>query len=222
MLNILVVGSSGGIGRALHEQSISDGNNVIGISRSQDGLDITNEQSILSALGRVQDIQFDKIFIATGELASEGFEPEKTIDRIDPQNSIMQFQVNALGPILLLKHLKRNMLRRKPVFIGVLSAKVGSISDNNLGGWYSYRASKAALNQFIRTYSIELSRTHPESTCVALHPGTIRTSFTKNYHDKYLTQTPKECAKNLLKLSDEIKFTDTGSFFDYSGQKIDW
>ena len=106
-------------------------------------------------------------------------EPEKTIRQFTSNSAIDQFVTNAVGPTLILKHIKRLIDKNSNCFIGVLSARVGSIGDNNLGGWYSYRAAKAALNQYIRTTAIEYARSFPNLTCVAIHPGTVKTNFTK-------------------------------------------
>jgi NAD(P)-dependent dehydrogenase (short-subunit alcohol dehydrogenase family) len=103
-----------------------------------------------------------------------------------------------------------------------LSARVGSIGDNRLGGWYSYRAAKAALNQIIHTTSIELSRSHPQSICVALHPGTVKTDLTEKYVGSHPAVTPDKAAQQLLSVLETLSPTQTGLFFDWAGKKVAW
>ena len=110
----------------------------------------------------------------------------------------------------MLKHAARLLPRNRRVVFAALSARVGSIGDNALGGWYSYRASKAALNQLLHTASIELARTHRHAICVALHPGTVATPFTRNYPD-HQTITPQQAADNLLAVTDQLTVQDTGA-----------
>ena len=131
------------------------------------------------------------------------------------------FAVNTIGPALVLKHAKRLLPRDRRAVFAVLSARVGSIGDNELGGWYSYRASKAALNQVIKTAAIELKRTHKQLICAALHPGTVATEFTRNY-SQHETVPPERAAKNLLNVLDELTPEDSGSFLDWAGTRIHW
>lgn len=131
------------------------------------------------------------------------------------------FAVNTIGPALLLKHAKRLLPRDRRAVFAALSARVGSIGDNGLGGWYSYRASKAALNQVIRTASIELKRTHKNLVCAALHPGTVATEFTQNY-PQHKTVLPEQAAINLLNVIDNLTSDDSGQFFDWAGKKVPW
>ena len=220
MANALVVGASGGIGAALVQELHRKGETVTGLSRSVDKLDITDEQSIIDSLGRL-DGPYDKIIVATGALSVGPSGPEKSIKALDPSAIAAQFALNATGPALVLKHALRLILRgRRSVFV-VLSARVGSIGDNQLGGWYSYRASKAALNQLIHTAAIELGRSHKHAICCALHPGTVATDFTANYRGVPAVSAD-EAAVNLLSVMDGLSVSDTGGFFDWAGQEVVW
>ena len=122
----------------------------------------------------------------------------------------------------MLKHVPKLLHKDRATIVATLSARVGSIGDNHLGGWYSYRASKAALNQIVHSAAIELSRKRPKSICIALHPGTVRTALTQKYVGKHPAVSPAEAANNLLKVLDGLRTEDTGLFFDWAGERIDW
>ncbi|WP_133484786.1 SDR family NAD(P)-dependent oxidoreductase [Aliiroseovarius marinus] len=215
----LVIGASGGIGQALADALKAKGTQVTCLSRSRDGLDITNEDAVSTALGGLQP-QFDRIIVATGILSSEKG-PEKSLLALSAVEMENLFAVNTIGPALVLKHAKRLLPKDKRTVFAALSARVGSIGDNGLGGWYSYRASKAALNQVIRTASIELKRTHKHLICAALHPGTVATEFTRNY-PQHKTVPPQEAACNLLNVIDNLSPDDSGQFFDWAGKRVPW
>ena len=104
----------------------------------------------------------------------------------------------------------------------VLSARVGSIGDNRLGGWISYRSAKAAVNQIVHTAAIELARSHPQSICVALHPGTVATPFTEKYLGRHPAVAPVAAAQNLLQVVDDLQPADSGGFFDWAGDPVPW
>ena len=176
----LIIGASGGIGSALAEHLKSDGVTVDGLSRSVDGLDVTDEASVQSSLGAL-DGPYDLVVVATGALVVDGHHPEKSVRHVTAQGLADQFAVNAMGPMMLLKHGMRLLPKDRPAVFAVLSARVGSIGDNQLGGWHSYRAAKAALNQLMHGAAIELGRTHKHATLVCLHPGTVATDFTARY-----------------------------------------
>jgi NAD(P)-dependent dehydrogenase (short-subunit alcohol dehydrogenase family) len=215
----LVFGSSGGIGGAL-VQHLSQHGQVRGISRAEDALDVTDEASVIRSLEGLEG-QFDCIFIATGSLGVDGARPEKSIKALTPQALMSQVMVNAVGPAIVLKHAIRFLPKDRPAWVGVLSARVGSIGDNALGGWYSYRASKAALNQLIHSASIELARSHPHLAVACLHPGTVDTAFTTGYtgHEKF---TPQTAAAQLCAVLLAMTPEGSGSFVDYQGQQIPW
>ena len=141
-------------------------------------LDLALEDTIAAAAARVAGTgPVALVIVATGLLHDGGHQPEKTFKRLDPAFLAKTFQINAIGPALVAKHFLPLLPRRGRAVFAALSARVGSISDNELGGWYGYRASKAALNMLIRTAAIELARTHKEAICVGLHPGTVATGL---------------------------------------------
>lgn len=133
-----------------------------------------------------------------------------------------QFAVNAVGPALALKHFVPLLAKRRRSIFAFLSARVGSIEDNRLGGWISYRSSKAALNQIVRTAGIEVSRTHPASTIVAVHPGTVATELSEPFSSGHKRMEPNEAASKILGMLDCLQPADTGKFFAYDGTAIPW
>jgi len=221
MKRALIIGSSGGIGSAVAGELIRRNVQVTGLSRRDDGLQITDEASVEASLGRL-DAGYDLIFLATGALEIAGARPEKTLGQLSAQAMMDQFSVNCIGPSLVLKHARRLMSRdRRGVFV-TLSARVGSIGDNRLGGWYAYRTAKAALNQMLHSAAIELARTHPQLICAALHPGTVETEFTRKYVGRQLAVPAAEAAENLLQVIDALTPDQTGGFFDWTGAVVPW
>ena len=219
-MRALVIGSSGGIGGALVTALSSQGE-VIGLSRRGDGFDITDEANIAHHLGALEG-SFDLILVATGALYLEGVGPEKSLKALDPAVLARQFAVNAIGPALVIKHALRLMPRDRVARLGVLSARVGSIGDNALGGWYGYRAAKAALNQLVHTASIEAARTHPQSVLVALHPGTVATGLAPADRAGHPSVSPDQAAGNLLGVLDRLGPAETGGFLDWQGKVVPW
>ena len=215
----LVIGASGGIGQALALELEARGDQVTRLSRVQDGLDITDEDSVSEQLESLETV-FDLIFVATGILSNTRG-PEKSLLSLSSDEMANLFAVNAIGPALVLKHAKRLLPKNKRCVFAALSARVGSIGDNHLGGWYSYRASKAALNQVIKTSSIELKRTHKHLICVALHPGTVATEFTKNYPQHQAAPSQK-AASHMLSVLDSLTPEDSGQFYDWKGKRVPW
>lgn len=214
ILRSLVIGASGGIGAAIAAQLDRRGE-VVRLSRSGTGLDVTDEASIAAALAPLAP-PFETIFIATGALGT----PEKQLRALTAEALLSQIAVNALGPLLVLKHALRLVPRDRRAVLAALSARVASIGDNGLGGWYSYRASKAALNQLLKTASIEIGRTHGQAIVALLHPGTVDTAFTAGYgHDKV---APEAAAANLIAVLDSLTPADSGSFRDHTGREIPW
>ena len=220
-MKALVIGASGGIGGALAAALDVRDASVIGLSRRNDGLDLTDEASIAAVAGRMEG-PVDLILDATGALEIGGRGPEKTIAGIDPAAMAAQFAVNAIGPALLLKHFHGFLPREGRGVFATLSARVGSIGDNRLGGWISYRAAKTALNQIVRTSAIEIARKQPEAVVVALHPGTVRTALTERYAGGHPTVAPEAAAANLLAVIDRLTPAETGGFFAWDGQRIPW
>ncbi|CUH51908.1 SDR family NAD(P)-dependent oxidoreductase [Shimia marina] len=219
-MRALVIGDSGGIGAAVAQALRAKGGEVVGLSRSRDGFDLTQPEQADRALSALTGA-FDLIFVASGALTVTRTGPEKSLRDLSAEELAAQFAVNTIGPALVLKHAARLLPRRERGVFAALSARVGSIGDNRAGGWYSYRASKAALNQIVHSGAIELARSHKQAVCVALHPGTVETAFTANYpsHEKHSAQT---AAVKLLAVLDGLKAEDSGGFFDYSGAKVVW
>jgi NAD(P)-dependent dehydrogenase (short-subunit alcohol dehydrogenase family) len=221
MKQILIIGNSGGIGKALETAFKDRGDEVTGLSRSKDGFDITNEASVEQGLQALKG-NFDIVFVATGALTTPGSRPEKSLSQLSLTAMTEQFLLNAAGPAMVLKYSKQLLRKDMPSIFAALSARVGSIGDNRLGGWYSYRAAKSALNQLIHSASIELKRTHPKSICVALHPGTVKTELTKKYVAGHPAITPDEAANHLLSVLENVSPEQSGLFFDWSGKQVEW
>jgi NAD(P)-dependent dehydrogenase (short-subunit alcohol dehydrogenase family) len=224
----VVAGASGAVGKALFDriQQCNPFQRVVGLSRSgSPSVDLTSEQSISDAARFLADLGLPLRLIidATGFLHGDGAMPEKSWRELDPRHMAHAFAINAIGPALLMKHFLPLMPPSgKSVFV-TLSAKVGSIGDNMLGGWYSYRASKAALNQLVRTASIELKRRHPEAICVALHPGTVQSKLSAPFSKTGLkVLSPSESAGQLLDVIDSLTPAASGGFFDYRGEPLPW
>lgn len=224
----VVIGASGGLGAALSRMLRDDARfaDVVCFSRaSRPRIDLTDESTISAAAtnlaARTEEVRL--VIDATGFLHGDGVFPEKAMREIDPVHLHKAFAINAIGPALLMKHFLPLLPRAgRSVFV-TLSARVGSIGDNELGGWYSYRASKAALNQLVRTAAIELKRRRPEAVCVALHPGTVDTSLSAPFAKTNLdVRTPQQAAEAMLKAIDALTPNESGGFFDYSGERIVW
>lgn len=219
----IIVGASGGIGSALCEQLRDSGDfsDVVGLGRPE--LDLCDEASIARAASKLPKGAVRLVINAAGVLHDAGLRPEKSLRDLDPAQLARSFAVNAIGPALLMKHFLPLMPRQGRAVFASLSARVGSIGDNRLGGWYGYRASKAALNQLIRTAAIELARKHPEAICVALHPGTVATRLSAPFADQGRSLlSPNEAAKHLLGVIAKLKSEDSGSFFDWRGESVPW
>ncbi|WP_297758585.1 SDR family NAD(P)-dependent oxidoreductase [uncultured Shimia sp.] len=216
----LVIGASGGIGGALCAALAARGVAVTGLSRRENGLEITDEASVEAVLGGVTP-GVDMILVATGALHGAGQPPEKSLRSLSAAALADQYAVNAIGPALILRHAPRLLRRDRRAVFAAISAKVGSIGDNQLGGWYSYRAAKAALNQIVHTGAIELARSHREAICVTLHPGTVATQFTAD-HKAHRKHSPEESAENLLTVLENLTPDDTGQFYSWDGTRLPW
>lgn len=223
----VILGASGGIGRALCARLSETRSDlrVIGLHRnSTPRFDVCEEASIEAAARYCTSMGTIELVVnATGILAPEAEGPEKSWRAIDPEHMTEVFRVNAIGPALVMKHFLPLLSREdRSVYVN-LSARVGSIEDNNLGGWYSYRASKAALNQVVRTASIELSRRNPGAICIALHPGTVATDLSGGFQATGLeVQDPATAAARILKVIEGLQPEQTGGFFDHHGKVIPW
>lgn len=224
----LVVGGSGAIGAAMAERlrRLDWFKDVLVVSRkSVPPVDITDEKSVVDLVSAVRGVEGELrlVFDASGFLSNDAVKPEKSILSVDTKALLEGLKVNAIGPLLLLKHLYPLFpLEGKSVFAS-LSARVGSISDNSLGGWYSYRGSKAALNQYIKTASIEIGRRRPSCSCVVLHPGTVQSKLSAPFLKSNLNViSPEIAAERLAEVILELDSSDTGSFFDNRKERIEW
>jgi NAD(P)-dependent dehydrogenase (short-subunit alcohol dehydrogenase family) len=220
-MRALIIGASGGIGAAMAQALRERGAGVTTLSRRADGLDITDQASIVGAIGTLTGT-YDLIFVATGALQIAGAGPEKALRALDPAAMAAAFAVNAIGPALILKHCLPLMPRDRRSVFAALSARVGSIGDNRLGGWYSYRASKAALNQLIRTAAVEVARTHPLAVLAALHPGTVATPLTEPHAAGHPAVLPATAATHLMAVIEGLNPSDSGSFHDWQGKVVPW
>lgn len=224
--NALIIGSTGGIGSALLDAVRRDPACAFaaGLSRSTSpALNLRDELSISSALKTLEPhAPFHLIIIATGALTLNGIGPEKRLNDLTADQLMASLAINAIGPALILKHLTHLLPRQERCLCGVLSARVGSIGDNKTGGWYSYRASKAALNMLIRSSAIELSRKFPHFVLSALHPGTVKTSLSSPYVTQHNQFEPATSAQHLLDVLDTLSAQDHGGFRAWDGQSIEW
>lgn len=217
----LVFGASGGIGQAFSRflENKLGSENVVKISRSFDGFEISDEEKILKFSESIEGT-FNLIINATGVLQTTEEGPEKTINVVKQKSMIDMMTINAIGPALLLKNFSKKLDKTKfSVFVN-LSARVGSITDNRLGGWISYRSSKAALNQIIKTSSIEINRRNKNAICVGLHPGTVKTRFTEKFQNTTETISPDESVKMMMKVVENLSVDDNGYCFAYDGKVI--
>lgn len=217
----LVFGASGGIGQAFSRflESKLGSENVVKISRSFDGFEISDEEKIFKLSESIEG-SFNLIINATGVLQTTEEGPEKTINVVKQKSMIDMMTINAIGPALLLKNFSKKLDKTKfSVFVN-LSARVGSITDNRLGGWISYRSSKAALNQIIKTSSIEINRRNKNAICVGLHPGTVKTRFTEKFQNTTETISPDESVKMMMNVVENLSVDDNGYCFAYDGKVI--
>ena len=224
----IVIGATGGIGHALADLLETSGSftEVVRMSRkSSRPIDLTDETSIATAAAAINQAPtpIRLVIVATGLLSDQVTSPEKSLRDLDAATLAHLFAINTIGPALVAKHFLPLLPREGKSVFAALSARVGSIGDNNLGGWYGYRASKAALNQIVHTAAIELARTRPAAICVALHPGTVATPLSEPFFKSGLSvQTPEEAAQRLLDVIDRLTPADSGGFFDHKGDRIAW
>lgn len=236
----VVVGANGGVGRALAERLTETCayDRVVGLSRRRPEAwnddarrawlpaDILDEASLAAAAERVAALgQATRIVVATGRLHGPGLTPEKSMRAIAPAALTELFAVNAIGPSLVAKHFLPHMPRDRPSLFAALSARVGSIADNRMGGWHGYRASKAALNMLVRGLAVEHRRTHPLGVCVVLHPGTVDTALSAPFQAGVPQErlfSPRKSADLLLAVMDGLGPDDSGGFFGWDGAPIAW
>ena len=222
-----IFGASGGVGAAIAYLAAESGQfrHVLRYSRhGERQFDLLDEASIASAcddLGRSGTVRL--VVDATGFLHDADQSPEKSLRDLRPEWLARAFALNATGPALLMKHALPLLPRDGKSVFATLSARVGSIGDNRLGGWYAYRASKAALNQLLVTAAIELQRRRPSAICLALHPGTVNTQLSEPFtKDGLELQSPAQAAKRLLSVIDQATPDKTGAFLDHLGKPVPW
>lgn len=232
----VVYGASGGIGAAFVEVLASDprcgalytGSRGAPVSTGKlhgFQFDLLDETSIAHAASEIAHPgdTLDLVIVATGVLHSDALRPEKSMRALEADALARSFALNAIGPALIAKHMLPLLARDRKSVFAALSARVGSISDNRSGGWHAYRASKAALNQLIRTCAIELSTKSRSAVCVTLHPGTVDTAMSKPFQAGVATErlfSPATSAGHLLRIIDQLTAADTGGFYAWDGQAI--
>jgi len=235
-INAVVVGATGGIGgavlelldhcpnvqniMALSRRPISNGQKIISMV-----LDIEDEETIAKAAEAAKDKfgEIHLVFVATGILHDDENQPEKTFRNLSPEWASRVFAINATGPMLIAKHFAPLFPRKGKSVFAAISARVGSITDNGLGGWYGYRASKAALNQFIKTLSIEVARKHSNAVCLVLHPGTVDTRLSTPFQSGVPSErlfTVEYSANRLLQIVDQADASETGQLVAWDGEQL--
>ena len=232
---IVIIGASGGIGSAFVDYYTADNNNTVyALSRSPIktnsskvhwfGIDYRDESTIKNAADTCSpDQAIDLVIVATGLLHTEGLMPEKALKDLSIEKFEKLFLVNTIGPALVAKYFLPKLNRKKHSVFSVLSARVGSIYDNRLGGWYAYRSSKAALNMFIKTASIEMARRNPQAIVVGLHPGTVATSLSKPFQKGVPSEklfTAQHSATKLAEVIKSLNLDDSGKVFAWNGTEI--
>lgn len=228
-----IFGASGGIGGALATRLAERGVEVWAGSRSGTAadpalrafrFDLSDEASIAAAAGAMSDAPPDLVVVASGVLTlADGSGPERSYKQIDGAAMDEVFRLNTIGPALVAKHVLPLLPRDRRSVFAALSARVGSIGDNRIGGWHSYRASKAALNMLLKNFAIELGRTHKQAIVAGLHPGTVDSAlsepFQANLPAGQLTR-PADAADNLLNVIDGLTVADSGGVFDWEGEAV--
>lgn len=221
----LVIGASGAIGAAFCEclQAMPACASVQGLHRqSLPRIDFADEASIAAAAQALsKGPRFHLIINASGILHDAGFMPEKRLADLNYAQMQATFLANTLGPALVMRHFLPLLDSERGV-MAMLSAKVGSIGDNRLGGWYSYRASKAALNMLVKTAAIELARSNKNGVLVALHPGTVNSRLSKPFRGEQIGRAPLQAAQDMLRVLDGLHPADSGGFFSYDGSMLPW
>ncbi|PIY23431.1 MAG: short-chain dehydrogenase [Comamonadaceae bacterium CG_4_10_14_3_um_filter_60_75] len=221
----LILGASGGIGQAFAQalQANPRCAQVIGLHRhSEPPLDFNDEASIGAAAAQLRHSgKFHLIINAAGLLHTADFGPEKKLTDLNFAQLEATFRVNTFGPALVLRHFCPLLDTQRSV-LAVISAKVGSIGDNRLGGWYSYRASKAALNMLLKTAAIEVKRSNPQAVLVSLHPGTVNTALSQPFKGEQIGRQPLLAVREMLQTLNQLGPDDSGRFVAYNGEKLPW
>jgi NAD(P)-dependent dehydrogenase (short-subunit alcohol dehydrogenase family) len=240
--NIAIIGASGGIGSAfVRLLSQNENNTIYAFARSANAttnsplagnatepslipIDYNDEESIrIAAELAVQTGPLDLVIVATGFLHDQTMMPEKSLRDLSAESFQKNFLVNTIGPALIAKHFLPKLHKDQRSVFAILSARVGSISDNQLGGWYAYRASKAAVNMVIKTASIEASRRQKKAIVVGLHPGTVASSLSQPFQRNVVPGklfTPEYSTKKLMSVVQNLEIKDSGKIFAWDGQSI--
>ena len=222
----LVLGASGAIGSALAAQLGDDPRcaKVLALGRSSTpAVDFDAPATIAEAAHSLAPQgPWNLLLVATGMLHGPTGTPEKRLAGLRAEHMAASFAVNTIGPALALAHFAPQLAQGERSVVAVLSAKVGSIGDNRLGGWYSYRASKAALNMVVKTAAIELARTHPQAVVAALHPGTVDSALSAPFRGTKIWRPARDAAHDLLAVIDGLQPHDSGGFWAYDGQRLPW
>lgn len=235
-LRCAVIGSSGGIGAAIVEVLVESEQvtRIHALSRSGRShpspkvanltFDFTDEDSLIAAAQALEEVgPFDLIIVATGLLRGEGISPEKNLRALSYEGFSKSFEINTIGPAMTAKYFVPLLRRDAKAVFAALSARVGSISDNRLGGWYAYRASKAALNMVLKTLAIEIGRRFKNQIIVGLHPGTVDTDLSKPFQGNVPEEklfTAQFSAAKLLSVVDGLSTDDSGNLFDWAGEQV--
>ncbi len=246
--NILIIGANRGIGFGFVQQLINSAevNHIYGTYRRIDSaqnlfnlqqqypdkltslpVDVTSEEQIIDLITQIKTKtpQLHLVINCVGILHEGNLQPEKGLRQINSDHLTRYFQVNAIATVLLAKHLQPLLKHKNPAILAVISAKVGSIEDNRLGGWYGYRASKSALNMFVKNIAIEYSRKCKNAIVVALHPGTTDTNLSKPFQQNVPPEklfSVERCTKQLLAIIDNLTPNDNGKFFSWDGSALPW
>jgi NAD(P)-dependent dehydrogenase (short-subunit alcohol dehydrogenase family) len=239
--NIVIIGASGGIGSAFVKLLSQNENNRVhafartsslasdDISNDTDKpsiqhIDYNSEASIKSAAELAgQSGPIDLVIVATGFLHDQSIMPEKSLRELSTESFQKNFLINTIGPALVAKHFLPKLHKDQRSVFAILSARVGSISDNRLGGWYAYRASKAAVNMLIKTVSIEASRRQKKAIIVGLHPGTVASSLSKPFQKNVVPEklfTAEYSTKKLMSVIQNLDIEDSGKVFAWDGKEI--
>ena len=219
---VVLVGASGGIGRALADAAEARGADVIRLSRP--AIDWADEATFASAAEAAGE-GLTHVIVAAGLLHNATHQPERDWKQLSAEWMLENFRVNSVIPALAAKHFLPRLSKGRQSIFAALTARVGSIADNRLGGWHSYRASKAATNQLVRTLAIELRRKNPSAVAVALHPGTVDTGMSRPFQRNVRPEklfTPAVSAAHLWRVIDGLGPDDSGSFRAWDGQPIPW
>lgn len=221
----LVIGSSGTIGMAFMDllKNNPSCSEVIGVHRhSEFPIDYQNFESIGSCANALISVApFQLIINTVGVLHTSHWMPEKRLDDLNAEQLMELMSINAIGPALTMRHFSKLLDPQNSIMV-TLSAKVGSIEDNRLGGWYSYRSSKAALNMLLKTASIEWARTKPNTALIALHPGTVNSRLSKPFRGEQIGRPADQAVGDMFQVIQNLQREDSGSFVSYSGEKLPW